>query len=246
MPPEMMKSLVEDRATIDDVKQPRRLAEAPEAEEAQEAQRESEWEEPEISEEQFDEFELLDDDEADNFTDAVEDMFTGDGEEPLGEADAVSLADFLVELTEMGKDALSDFYEDGFTKKAKRRWGPDKKAHLLICDYALEKTDGKRLNVADLKEIKEALAQADPRFDVDLMELLEVGIEYKRLRRHYRAKPLTDSQREGLRKYTQATIKKYFIGYTPDPLAMLLLYVGAIFTTDAIQLFQHFRNDREE
>lgn len=168
-------------------------------------------------------------------------------QEGMSEAEMANLAQGFTDFSKIGKDILEDYYEEAFAKSLKREFGEGKRMQLII------------LQVADLKAnldftgISAALTEAkkhDKRFEgIDFIELMEMGLKFRRLKKRYSSKPMQPYQEEGIERYAKLTIEKY-LKKRPDPLLLLVIYLGLTFGVDVFRLgkieYQNWREQKAE
>lgn len=161
---------------------------------------------------------------------------------PYDEMD--SLAEGIVDLLHASKEGLSFFYDTRFDSILKKKFTEDQKAHIVLVE-SLYFED--KLDVESISILLEKSRDKSPSFAaIDLVDLLSVANEYKRLRKRYRSKEINEKVEEGIRRNLKLTMQKYMAGSEPDPLFLLGFYIVAAFAGDAVNIAQIIMEDKKK
>ena len=153
------------------------------------------------------------------------------------EIEGFSLA--FVDFVLMGKDFLADYYDSEFAALLRKKFPAEKKLHIIICEMAETEAS---LTIDGLASALEKVKKHSDKFNaVEYPELLAVANEYRKIKKRYQPREVKEYQKEGLKRYFRLTCRKYFGEVSPDPLAMLALYLFITFGFDAWTLYQNFQ-----
>ena len=158
------------------------------------------------------------------------------------EMEGFSLA--FVDFMLMGKSFLADYYDAEFGRILRKKFDEDKRLHIIICEMA--ETEG-GLTIDGLANALEKVKTHSDKFNVvTYPDLLEVGNDYRKLKKRYQPSEIKDYQKDGLKRYFKVTLVKYFGEVSPDPMAMLCLYLVITFGFDGYNLWMNHRTKSKE
>lgn len=163
--------------------------------------------------------------------DAAENM--EDGLEGIEEEEIDNLGMAFADFCQLGKDMLETVYDTAFAHACKKEFGSEKKLQIIVLTYASERDS---LNPSGIDQALSESIKYDKRFEqIDRIDLLQTAMTFKRLKKKYQVRPMQEYQKEGIERYAKGSIRK-LLSTSPDPVVMLLIYIGLTFGMDAWRL----------
>ena len=154
-----------------------------------------------------------------------------DGAAPDDE-DIEGAGELVAGLVGNAKTFINRYFKREYRKRIDAEF-PKEKMQLLKLVMFLEKQD--EMNSQNIEKMKE-FAEI---YKVSLPEMISAYMSYVEIKEELQAGAYEEWQKEGIKKYTQKCVRKYFVNQAPDPALMLGLYIATTLGMDVGKIVMH-------
>jgi len=172
---------------------------------------------------------------------AYMESFEGENEEPYQEAgsmddeDIEGAGELVSGLVGNAKTFINRYFKKEFRKRIAEEFPNDQLQLLKLVMFLEQQGDMNSQNIEKMKEFAQI-------YKVSLPEMISAYVNYTEIKEELQAGAYEEWQKEGIRKYTERCVRKYFVNQAPDPALMLGLYIATTLGMDMGKIVMHRMN----
>ncbi|MEO0473451.1 MAG: hypothetical protein AAF206_27815 [Bacteroidota bacterium] len=185
---------------------------------------------------QLDEFSADDDEPA--YMRQIEEYGDGIRDGSFDEDDIEGVGDLVVGLVDQAKQFINRHFKAVYKKRLKQEFPESRQKVLSLVTFLDHQGE---MNTQSIPQMKK---WADE-YSVSLPDLISAYVDYREIRDDLQASIYQDWQKDGIRKYTERSVRKYMNAGAVDPLFMLGLYVAVALGMDIFKVIQNQQKKSE-